>query len=500
MDVVNQYSIEEVFKHFNLFFLSAKYGLVYAKEVISPYDLKLSTDPNIRRTYVASHRLNVQKVLSSVSGPKVELYTVLFKNYQQVFDDMDLSALKKFKCVYHSKGAAGIGVHRSRLKKILHVKINSAIPPIHYRSGCSNIVEFIGYRAANQAIGASLAYINKKGVLQNILDVMKSQTPLFLDNGMITAHTKGYELSISTVVKQYKELVSGYRGVKNLSIVIPDDPTSQLATINTLRLFKDDIKYLGRKCHIIIPFHKPLTYSVIDQARRVIEVLGSTPFTIGIPCRNKGSNNWRLSITDIEQLFSFKRPNGKPLSTRVHFLALSEVSRGNIYAERLALAQMYEMAFYADCTRTTALFGSNDSHREGSVIARQVHKEVTKENTMKSLEFIEYDGESEIDTSTLWDLIQGMTSLEKAQLWNKCYPTMPIDREGDDEIEEVFENLTSCYFHYFISEAKHVLYQLFTMPNHEPSHLLKRSEAITRYFTNKQPDQMRVPVQQVIGF
>jgi hypothetical protein len=499
MGVVNQFDINDVFKSFDVFFLSAKLGLISATAVIAPYNERMPCRLTDQKRFALEHKKNAQSLLKNLANKDSALYTVLSKDYQSVFDLMSLTSLAKFKMVYHSVNARGIGDHRSRLKRIIASKVNAPIDPVLFRSGCANLTEFHGLTASNQAIGTSLAYMSSKALFAHVIDTIKNKTNIFLDNGMISAISKGYELSEKDVFKQYMDIATGIRGTKTLAIVVPDCPFSQDKCIETVKSFKKEIKYLATKCQVIIPFHKETQRSVKEQCTLIAEILGATKFTVGIPCRKVKDNDWRLPLTDIESLFMLKDINGNQLIKKAHFLALSEKTVGTTYHERLSLAAMYNVEFSADACRTPALFGSEFSERQGSVIAREVKEEVTKYNTINSNFFKGYDSESEIDSSNLWDEIRYFTAQEKASLWNECYPHISIDDEDDDsDIEEVFDNLSNNYFHDFVTKAKTVLFAQFSMPEHEPSAFEKRTESIARCFS--QDDSYRTPVQHVIGF
>lgn len=499
MGIVNTFDIKEVFAKFNIFFLSAKLGLIKAQDIVEPYNQRMPSNTAGQQEFAIHHQKSAQALLSLFAGPEVKLFTVLSKDYQNAFDSMSLNVLNKFMMVYQSRNARGIGDHRSRLKKIITSVLSQPAKPILFRSGCANRTEFCGYLSANEAIGTSLAYIDSKSVLNHIIDTIKNKTPIFLDNGLITATRKGYSLSEPDVFKRYIEIIKSIRNTKSLSIVVPDNPFCQDSALSTIKTFKKEIKWLASRCQVIIVFHKPIQRSVREQAQLVYKTLGTTAFTAGIPCRNSKGNEWRLPLGDIESLFMVKRKDETPLITQAHFLALSEKTLGKAYAERLSLCSMYGVKLQADACRTTALFGGDDSSRKGSVLAREVKKDIVKANTINSTLFKEYDSEKEIDSSSLWDEINYLPAQKKADLWNECYPTCRIDDESDEDIEEVFDNLTCAYFHEFTNKVKYALYAIFSMPEHEPTAFEKRTEAIARCFM-PQENTPRTPVQQVIGF
>jgi hypothetical protein len=496
MDIIHTCNIELVLSHFNVLFLSAKHGLVTSDTVLSPYNTQMPSNESDLESYAGIHANKANDLLCGYTGQNIKLFTVLSKNYQLAFDMMAPKCIKDFYMTYHSRKARGIGDHRSRLKKIIHSVINEPDEPTLFRSGCSNVCEMIGFIQSSQSIGTSLAYLNKSNLRQYTINAIKSKQRVFVDNGLITAVTRNEVLDNGNVFQQYLELTDSIRGSKNLSIVVPDSPFCQDIALNIIREFKHEIRKLAKKCRVIIVFHKPNKRSVAEQAKQVMKILGKVEITLGIPCRNIKDNHWRLSIEDIESLFALTDSNKKPVFNKAHFLALSEKTRGKVYQERLSLANMYNVEFACDACRITAIFGnSKTSNRIGSIATREVTTQIIKKNTLNDPVFVNYDAESEIDSSELWDEINYFTVQEKVTLWNECYPYVAIDEENDEDALEVFDNLTSAYFHDFIIKAKFFLYSIFTMPKHEPTHAHKRTEAIIKCFTTGS----RQAVQQVMN-
>ena len=158
------------------------------------------------------------------------------------------------------------------------------------------------------------------------------------------------------IIEQYVNLAKSIRGSKSLHVVIPDNPFCQDLALETVKIFKHEIKYLAKKCSVIIPFHNPVQRSVAEQARLVMRELCTAEIVLGIPCRRVKGNDWRMSIANIESILMLKTEEGGALFSKVHYLALSERTRGSVYEERLSLAQMYGLTMSADACRTTALF------------------------------------------------------------------------------------------------------------------------------------------------
>jgi hypothetical protein len=501
MQIINSQGIEDVLARFNLLFFSAKHGLIESSTIISPYDERMPKCAALQSEFIELHKRNANKLLSKYATKKSKLFVLLGKDYQNVFDEMGLNGtIKKFAMVYKSLNAKGIGVHRSRLKRII-TKTSKEVQPVLFRSGAANLPEFYGYRAAGQAIGTSLAHFNRAGVLQQTIDAIHNGESCFVDNGLITSLSQKKVMCVATVFEEYIKFVSSFKKCKSLSIVIPDFPDSQDKALKVLREYKTQIQWLSKRCNVIVPMHKAVERSVVEQAHMVIGVLKQAKIVLGIPCRIKPSQNWRLDIYDIELLFMLKHKNGNPYFNKVHFLALSEVTPGTCYLERISLCKMYNMqAIQADCMRTAALFGNQaTANYKGNIAVREVIKEVTELNTLRSSDFKQYDRESEIDCTRLWDEIRGFDAQRKAAVWNECYPNIVIDiNDTDEEIEEVFETLTDTCSHDFIEKVKHVLYEIFSLPSHGPKFIEKRAEAIIKCYTKE--DEARIPVQQPMVF
>ena len=495
--IINACNIDVVRQSFEVFFLSAKYGLISGEKVIEPYDTRISKDNSAQVEFALQHKAEAQRVLSKYIDKTVSVFTVFSKDYQNTFDLMNLPALNKAAFVYHARINRGIGDQRGILKKVLLSVIDTHSPPIHFRSGCVNLPEFNGYRTAGESIGTSLAYIKRKGVMAHVIDAIKTKTHVFLDNGLITAVTKGYDLSEQSVFDQYCDLVKSIRGTQSLSIVVPDDPFSQDKALATIKRFKKEIKWLATQCQVIIPFHKPIERSVKEQLKLVTDILGKSTFTVGIPCRSVKDNDWRLSLLDIESLFRAKRADGSQVITRAHFLALSEHTRGTAYAERRALCAMYAVGFQADACRTTALFGHTNSNRAGSVMAREYAPEAVELNTKKSSQYLTFDNKAlrQAMYKQLLALLDQHSSM--AVFWNEHFPDSAIEGAGHDfdaDIKAIFlfeELLTQR----MVKESR---WHQFTLPEHIPNNSEVRAEAIVRLFIDDLTD--RTPVQQVIGF
>jgi hypothetical protein len=506
-EIIKSYDPVDFRAKFELYYLSSEHGLIHSDTVISPYNTKMGKDISPTEFAIKFKRETTKK-LNDIATKDTELYMVLFKKYQTAFDLMKITSLKKFKMVYRSLNVAGIGVYRGRLNKIIKAKLKVQFPPTLMRSGCCNESEFLALLKSNEAIGTSLAYLSSGKAMGYTIDAIKNKKTIFIDNGMITAATRSQVLDIPLVFEQYISLLKSIKGTQTVSIVIPDNPFSALAALNVIAQYNKEIKWLANKCNVIIPIHKSIDISPLDQVHQVISILGEKTarrITLGIPCRSIPNFDWRLPIADVESLLNIKDSNNDLLFTKVHFLALSEATRGTVYQERVALCQMYNVNMSADACRIPALFGAINSKRKGSVLAREVKESMTIYNEELSEYLNNYGHEDEVDNPYVFEYINGLSPIAKVELWNKGFPNVKIeyDENDIDEVVEIFERLTDAYSHdaidAFIKVLKHILFEdEFTIRKIEPSGNTVREQTIYELFRNKN-SCYNDPVQQIMS-
>lgn len=501
--IIKSFDKENVFARFDVFFLSAKFGLISANDLISTYDIKMSKFAKEQESFAKAHRLNANALLKNYANQDCRLYVVLYSDYQATFDMMNLTALKGFKSVYKSVSARGIGVHRGRLKKIIQSNLNDPVDHTVFRSGCSNVNEFNGFLSANERIGTSLAYLNKKHVMGYITNELKAKHDIFVDNGLITAVNKKIEINEVDIFDQYKTIVKNIRTSQSLLAVIPDNPFNADEAIAIVKRNKADIRTLAKRCQLILPIHNTTVRSVSQQAKLLMDIIGKVPITLGIPCLNKGENKWRMNTKDIESLFDLKHPDGSPIFSRVHFLGLSEVSLGGVYEDRLTLANMYGISFTCDASRITALFGSQEKcSRAGNRKIRDIQEEQAsiKKHNKYAPDIEPYNIDDEWEDPMLIDEVNNLDVQNKIALWNSCYPACQLDYDEYD-IDGSAETFDLCFEGYlcnFIDIVKHKFKSLFKQPLIELQGSQLREEAITQLFLKC--NEQRGQVQQILKF
>jgi hypothetical protein len=501
--ILNSFDQDEVFAHFDVFFLSAKFGLIGANDLIETYDIKMADDEYSQMAFAKAHKAKANKLLKQYAYNKSRVYMILYNNYQAAFDKMNLSALKLFKTVYKSTAARGVGVHRGRLKKIIQSNLAKATSPTIFRSGCANVNEFNGFLMGNQHIGTSLAYLNKKHVMSYIVDELKAKHDIFVDNGLITAVNKNIDINESDIFANYSKIVKSVRSAQSLLAVIPDNPFNADEAIAIVERNKADIRHLAKRCQLVLPVHNTEIRTVAEQAKLLMSVIGKAQITLGIPCLNKGDNKWRMSLENIESLFALKHADGRPLFTRVHFLGLSDVSKGGVYEERLLLAQMYNVNFSCDASRITAIFGNQEEcKRAGNREIRDIQRDQSEKefHNTYSPDLATYSANDEWEDPMIINEVNNLHTQDKIDLWNTCYPVCKLDFEKDD-IEGSLESFDACfdaYFYDFISKVKHEFKALFKQNITKFNGSQLREEAITRLFLKC--NEQRGQVQQVMCF
>lgn len=501
--IVKSFNKDDVLAHFDILFLSAKFGLIGANDLIPTYDIKMSKVEKDQQAFAKAHSRNANELLKQYASKDSRLYVVLYNDYQTAFDMMKLTATKGFKSIYKSVAARGVGVHRGRLKKIIQSNLNTSSKQTVFRSGCSNVNEFNGFLAANERIGTSLAYLNKKHVLSYITNELKAKHDIFVDNGLITAVNKKIDINEADIFSQYKIIIKSVRTSQSLLAVIPDNPFNADEAISIVRRNKTDIRTLAKRCQLILPIHNTTIRTVVQQAKLLMDVIGKVPITLGIPCLNKGDSKWRMSTENIESLFALKHIDGSPVFTRVHFLGLSEVSLGGAYEERLALAKMYGLHFSCDASRITAIFGSQEKcSRAGNRKIRDIQQDqisIAQHNKFAP-DLQTYSGDDEWEDPMIIDEVNNLEVEDKIALWNSCYPACQLDYDNDDVDGslEAFDLCFDAYFYNFIEMVKQKFKALFKQKLLVLKGSNLREEAITQLFLKC--NEQRGQVQQVMNF
>lgn len=514
-------NIDNVHDHFEVLILSAKHGLIPANKIIEPYNEKMPGRKTKKERaklieYAKAHQLPARKLLEQYADKNRDLYIVLTNDYTAAIDEMAKTTafaktFRKFNSVYISRKHAGIGVLRGRIKKILL----AATAPEEtkavtlFRSGLASDPEMIGYSQANANLGASLAYVSDTKFphrLKYLIQSMEAGNRAFLDNGMITEIGKGNFIEPAEVFKCYVRIIEKLkpRVAKNLSIVIPDDPFSPDAAVKIVRENKAAIKWLAKRCDVILPVHR--APSIIKHAHNLMKELNYIGnIRLGVPCKEKlktgeGKDDFiplMLEMTDIEALFELKNPRGTRLFSKVHFLALSEVSKGGIYQSRELLSNMYSMDMSCDACRTTAVMGNeNTSNRPGSIALRQIHTEFFEKNTQRSEYFSKYDINTEYDDTMLFDAAKEAIEEDPEKFikeWNIVMDSnWSLDGDGLDE-DEIREYCLDTLFTFpadiqdvLLNGLKKMYWRLFSDKSHEPTGPEKRTETFARLFRDSE--------------
>ncbi|MEZ9699041.1 DUF6884 domain-containing protein [Vibrio sp. 10N.261.46.E12] len=517
-------NVDDIQQHFDVFILSALHGLVPADKELKDYNLQMCSRKKASEIteFANKHKRKAFKLIRDVASSDRKLYIALTKDYLASLDEMFKSdagqkIMKTFECVYVSRNHEGNLQLKSRLKKIITMVAKGADNPVTlFRSGIANHDEMIGYSLSGSALGASLAYVSdikKPYLFSYIQQALANGTSCFLDNGIITSFRRGEFVSTDEVFARYTSIVKMLKRdeVKHLSIVIPDNPFDTVASINVVRKHKAQIKWLAKRCNVILPVHRAV--DIRSHAHSLMKELNYIPnICLGVPCKATIKNGdeeipVRLEMPEIEKLLEQKNPNKAALFSKVHFLALSEKTRGKLYSERTTLANMYGVLCTADACRSAAVMGNEDeSARCGSVMLRQIHEEVTQENTFKSPWFTKYDNETELDTPLLHETASSYIEDDVNGFVDSWNNAMSYDWELDirgmeeDEAKEYCLDMLIAFpqilSDVLITCLKQIYWRVFSMKDHEPESFDKRTETFARLFTvdQRQPVQTVLPV------
>ena len=215
----------------------------------------------------------------------------------------------------------------------------------------------------------------------------------------------------------------------------------------------------------------------------------------------------RLEMYQIEKLLEQKNPSGEPLFCKVHYLALSEKSRGKLYSDRSTIASIYGVECSADACRSAAVMGNEEtSERCGSVMLRHIHEELTEQNTSRSPDFYNYDHDEEIDEPMLQDAAFNHIDEDVhgfIDSWNQVMGSPWSIDISDMELDEAHEHCKNTLIEFpaiisdeLVKGLKKMYWKVFTMKKHEPDSFAKRTETFARIFAvgDRQPVQTCLPV------
>ncbi|ELA9367450.1 hypothetical protein QUN99_003340 [Vibrio parahaemolyticus] len=503
-------NVPEALDKFNILILSAEHGLIAAEQLIYTYDTKMVSRRNGAgvQAFAQKHKAKAVNLLESCD--KGALYVYLPNDYLAIFDAWSKSkdmarVLSQFESHYVCRGHRGNLEQLSRLKRMLNAEQSNQSPTL-FRSGIANLNECHGYRAAGQFLGYSLAYVNPskpQALFSHLIDDLNKGRRVFLDNGIITAAKQSTFIDPATVIDQYVSLVSSLKPkqAKLLSCVVPDHPLSPETSLNIVRENAKELRWLAKRCDLVLPIHKAKSFA--EHALSMMKTLNYCRLTLGVPCKDKFESNGtthsiRLSISDIESLLNLKVA-GRWLFDSLHFLALSEKSRGNLYSERLGLARAYGRKVSADCCRTTALFGGSSSKRQGTLVMNDLQPKMIEKAISNSGEYIAYNQYNEWDEPALHDkAFEYLDSnpVQFVELWNEKQDynwKIDVNAFNDDtELSSYMQELILNYPSILEDELTDVLKKLFIRwfeeDRHIPAATELRAQAIAHIFTHGQQD------------
>lgn len=123
LNVVKKWHKSELDQAFNIFFISAKYGLIHSDEWIAPYDQQLNKDQleafSCDKYLQGKARRHIRSMNSDAP-----LYLIVPQLYQKAFATLAGNSVKNFKTIVPATG--GILSQRGQLKRLLIDEIEQA--------------------------------------------------------------------------------------------------------------------------------------------------------------------------------------------------------------------------------------------------------------------------------------------------------------------------------------------------------------------------------------
>ncbi|MGR5448512.1 DUF6884 domain-containing protein [Vibrio sp. PNB22_3_1] len=395
---------------FNIFILSAKYGLVGANDIVGNYDVQMSDVD--KELYIAMHCNGIHEQLKSASKG-LPIYAFLPIQYREVFEEvMGMPSCHHwlratgglYTCWHH----VGNGDHKKRLGQAAQsIRENGSMGAVStvYRSGVSaNLDEIVGYVSSGESVGTSLAFLRdntltvERAIKALVLGAYRGR--VFVDNGMLQMldEDESDALELSDVVAEYQEFALRIkqtvqaleeecvnadvysqpdcfhgdvsRVLRAFTFVVPDDPFDADASMAIIEDNLDTLKQLlDLGVELIVPMHKRLANQVEDidvRARRVLSLFGGYDnIRLGIPTLNDAKRPFALPLPVIEKLISV-RESGEYLVKRVHLLGQGETNATLVAKSRRLLLSMYPLDVSMDAMRTRPFFQAKARNKAAS--------------------------------------------------------------------------------------------------------------------------------------
>ncbi|MEZ8990066.1 DUF6884 domain-containing protein [Vibrio breoganii] len=418
-------SYPDVTERFNVFILSAKYGLVHADEGIFSYNLKMSDVEQSK--FVAQAREHAQKRLKDVVKDQ-EVYVLMSALYRDTFKLLLNDAEgQKIKCLmsglYMSHGHRGNGVLKSRFRRI-YDSAGKKLECSYYRSGvASNQNELLGYLGGGQSICTSLYHMDGNREIIKSLVHAACKVRVLVDNGFASMMKNGESIDTDKMMQQYRDLLgtivecyyelardgnsstqstqdrllrgddesdSGvyvvgqgymttpmadvYDGIaltdviRNFSFVIPDS-TNPTEAVSLVRKYSSMVKDMGAMgVQWILPVHRKAdpTDDIQQRLKVCMDSLQGLDLRIGLPTRD--NFNVDLSEAEIESILSLTGDDKLPVVTKVHLLGQGDTCPKASSKARSLLVKMYGVDVTMDAMRTRPVFSSEKVKSEMSWI------------------------------------------------------------------------------------------------------------------------------------
>ncbi len=407
-------NLGDVRQYFDVLIVSALHGVLEQDSLIDYYNTEMPklSDSEAYEVYRKKHQRTALKTINRYASKDREVFVWLSSKYQHALEsfyngNLEQELSKKFKAYYIPKKTGGLPGMRARFKRMCkYVRYGApeaCATPRFFRSGIANENE-LGYLAAGNDFGSSLAYINTE-LNPDRLTTLLSQLELtnqryFVDNGYFTLIKKNKNVDTTWVFNQFKAIAKrlSKAAKKQLYIVIPDDAQCPERAAQILNQHKRDIiRLLDDGVNCILPIHR-VDNPRLHTTKLMQELDFDERITLGCPCVRKPDVDLRIELSQIDTMLSIKSPITKnPLFSRVHYLGLTDASYNSVLEPRLLLARLHKVECTTDGCRTPAIFGKTKTGTllKGSAKVLEIEGSHHEQTVKSTDEYTNYDMYSE---------------------------------------------------------------------------------------------------------
>jgi hypothetical protein len=168
---------------------------------------------------------------------------------------------------------------------------------LRFRSGMSSASDLRGGIDAGVPIGVVASKLSTQAKILALPRYLDLGGAVFIDSGAFSEMGTGVEPDWNTILGTYESVSDLCNDRSRLFVVAPDKVGDQASTLERLNAHLARVlNLIHAGCRVIVPLQTG-ALPVAEMLDRVIDMLGTSDFVVGIP-----SNKEALSISDCESL------------------------------------------------------------------------------------------------------------------------------------------------------------------------------------------------------